>query len=207
MINKVFLVSIAMAVGLGGCLSSVLPDPAPADSIYRLSKVTDTVPAVDGATIVRIDRPTAPKALMGIKVVVSPDGRRLAHAGQARWAQAIPDLIQTSFFEELGTRSRIVAVLPSSGARTDSRIHITVRNFQARFDNGPESAPLAIVQYSATLSDAATRNLIGTYDVRKTSRAYTPSVSAIVEAQDKANTEALAEIADWLEGLLVETAS
>lgn len=193
------MAGVALMLGLGGCLSSVLPEPAPADSIYRLTPISQTQQPAEDAMVVRVDRPTAPKVLMGQKVVVSPDGRRLAHAGQARWAQAIPDLIQSSFFDMLGTRPGIEAVLPTSGARTDTRVHLTVRNFEAQFDQGPESAPLAIVQYKATLSDAATRNLIGTYDVRKTARAYAPSVSAIVEAQDKANADALAEIADWLE--------
>ncbi|MGJ8563723.1 MAG: ABC-type transport auxiliary lipoprotein family protein [Alphaproteobacteria bacterium] len=195
---------MAVAVLLGGCLSSVLPDPAPADVIYRFKNPGDTVAANVDAIVLRVDRPTAPAALMGHNVVVSPDGQRLATAGKARWAEPVPSLIQNSVFDIFSMRPDIVGVLPTSGARTSHRIHLTVRNFEAQFDRGPESAPLAVVKYSATVSDASTRNLVGTYEVRKAVRADAASVSGIVFAQDEANREAINEIADWAAKLLGE---
>lgn len=187
---------------LSGCLSSVLPDPAPADTIYRLSTASAAVPAAPEALIVRVDRPAASKALQGRNVVVSPDGRRLAIAGQARWEEALPSMIQASILDSMAARSGLVAILPTSGARTEYRMHLTVRHFEAQFDQGESSAPLAVVQYGVTLSDAANRNLLGTYDARQTRRASSLSVSAIVEAKDAANQAALSEINDWIEQTL-----
>ncbi len=194
-------VLVPAALLSAGCLSSIIPDPAPANTMYRLSTTGDVVmPAVD-ALVFRIDRPTAPAALMGTDVIVSPDGQRLASASQAQWSENIPSLIQTSFFNMLSTRKDIVGVLPASGARSLYRAHLTVRNFEAQFDNGDKSAPLAVVHYTATVSDAASRDLIGTFDVRKTQRASAPNLSAIIKAQTRANDAALSDIADWMEGL------
>jgi len=108
-------------------------------------------------------------------------------------------MLQNSFVDVLAERSGLVGVIPSSGARTDTRVHLTIKSFEARFDQGEGSAPMAVVHYAATLSNASNRNLLGTYDVKKAVRATDIRVSTIVEAMDNANQQALNEIADWLE--------
>ncbi|WP_371398326.1 ABC-type transport auxiliary lipoprotein family protein [Fretibacter rubidus] len=192
---------------LSGCVSSILPDPAPADIVYRLSTQTASVAANADAAVMRVDRPAVSKALRGEDIVISPDGRRLAVAEQARWAEALPDLIQDSMLDVLSARADLVGVLPTSGARTEYRVHLTVRSFESNFDNGQGSAPLATVHYAVTFSNSSTRALLGTYDVRKTQRASSFSVPAIVEAQDSANLEALTEVADWISDVLSKTRS
>jgi len=187
-----------VALSLGGCVS-ILPDPAPAEAIYRLSLAQQNVPQGPTATVVRIDRPSAPSIFETQDILVSPDGRRLASASGAMWSEAIPVMIQSSFLDVLGQRAELVGVIPSSGARTDTRVHLTVKRFEAQFDQGEERAPLAVVHYSVSLSNASNRNLLGSYDVNKTVRASEARVSTIVEAMDKANREALNAVADWLE--------
>ena len=196
-----------MALPLSACVSNILPEPAPADVVYRLSTETTAVAANPNAAVMRVDRPAVSKALRGQDIVISPDGRRLAVAEQARWAEALPDLIQDSMLDVLSARANLVGVLPTSGARTEYRVHLTVRNFEAHFDNGQGNAPLATVHYAVTFSNSSTRELLGTYDVRKTQRASSFSVPAIVEAQDTANLAALTEVADWMSGVLSKTAS
>ena len=78
-------------------------------------------------------------------------------------------------------------------------MHLTVKGFEAQFDQGESSAPLAVVHYGVTLSNASNRNLLSSYDVRKTIRANEVRVSEIVRAMDTANQQALSEIIDWLE--------
>lgn len=200
--NKLIITPLALAgLALSGCLSSVLPDPAPAAVIYRLSSAGEAAAPSQDAVVMRIDRPLAPSALSGVGVVVSPDGRRLATAQQARWSEGIPAMVQGSFFNVLSARSDIVGILPASGARSLYRAHLTITDFQAEFDQGETNAPLAVVQYTASVADSKSRDLVGTLTVKKTVRADSPRVSAIVNAQDQANAQALAEIADWIEGL------
>jgi len=188
----------ATLTALSGCVS-LLPDPAPADVVYRLSASNEGVQQSSIAKIIRIDRPRAASVFQGQDVVVSPDGRRLAFASQARWAESIPDMVQNSFVDVLAERSGLVGVIPSSGARTDTRVHLTIKSFEARFDQGEGAAPMAVVHYAATLSNASNRNLLGTYDIKETVRSSDIRVSTIVEAMDKANQQALNAIADWLE--------
>jgi len=192
------LTSAVALLALSGCVS-LLPEPAPADVVYRLSASNEGVPQSADAKVIRIDRPRAASVFQGQDVVVSPDGRRLASAAQAKWAEAIPDMIQNSFVDVLAERAGLVGVIPSSGARTDTRVHLTIKSFEARFDQGEGNAPLAVVHYAATLSNASNRNLLGTYDVKKTVRSSDIRISTIVEAMDNANQQALGVIADWLE--------
>jgi len=188
----------AVTFAFSGCVS-LLPAPAPADVVYRLSAANEGVPQSPNAKVIRIDRPKAANVLQGRDVVISPDGRRLASASQAKWAESIPDMIQNSFVDVLAERADLVGVIPSSGARTDTRVHLTIKSFEARFDEGEDLAPMAVVHYAATLSNASNRNLLGTYDVKKTVRSSDIRVSTIVEAMDNANKQALNAIADWLE--------
>ena len=181
-----------------GCVS-LLPDPAPADVVYRLSTSNEGVPQSPAAKVIRIDRPRASSVFQGQNVVVSPDGRRLASAAQAKWAEPIPDMVQNSFVDILAQRPGLVGVIPSSGARTDTRVHLTIKSFEARFDQGEGTAPMAVVHYAVTLSNASNRNLLSTFDVKKMVRSSDIRVSTIVEAMDNANQQALNEITDWLE--------
>ena len=108
-------------------------------------------------------------------------------------------MVQNSFVDILAQRPSLVGVIPSSGARTDTRVHLTIKSFEARFDQGEGTAPMAVVHYAVTLSNASNRNLLSTFDVKKMVRSSDICVSTIVEAMDNANQQALNEITDWLE--------
>ncbi len=205
MIKKLALVTGAVSLLFGGCLSSIIPEPAPAATIYRLSVPGEAVRPSPDAVALRLDRPSAPKSLLGQSIVVSPDGQRLASASGAKWSQSIPALIQYSFYDVLSRRQAIEAILPASGARSEYRAHLTLRNFEAQFDQGESAAPLAIVEYTVTVAKSATRDLIGTRTIRKTARAAGPNVSYIVDAQNRANQDALNDIADWIESLEIDS--
>lgn len=185
------------AVFLTAC--SVLPKPAPADTIYRLGTFSDAVKASPDATVIRVDRPGAPLVFQTRDVVVSPDGQRLASAAQAKWAEAMPTLVQTALVDVFSTNPNLIGVLPASGARADRRVQLTIKNFEAQFDNGPDAAPLAIVRYTVTYANASNRALLGTYEVKKTQRARAKNVSQIVQAISSANEAALTDIANWLQ--------
>jgi len=143
---------------MSGCISSVLPEKEEAKKVYRLTTLSDTVTPLSTAHIIRVDRPAAPKHLSRNAIVVSPDGRRLAIASGGEWAEPIPNLVQSAFLDVISSRNDLIGILPTSGARTTERVHLTLRNFEAEFDQGTDRAPLIIVQYSVTLSDAGNRN-------------------------------------------------
>lgn len=187
----------AATLALSGC--SILPKPAPPDIVYRLSLDGDSVTPLPNAEILQVDRPSATSIFNSTSIVVSPDGRRLSSVSEARWPEAIPLMIQEAFVDALRRSPNVIGVLPSSGARTDTRLHITIKNFEAQFDQGPDAAPLAVVRYTAEIANASDRKLIGTFSTRQTLRAKEGRVSSIVEAMEIANNKAMLEVVEWIE--------
>ncbi|GLQ19300.1 ABC-type transport auxiliary lipoprotein family protein [Algimonas porphyrae] len=190
-----FLLAIATSA-LAGC--SIIPDPAPADIIYRLSLSGESVPASPNATVIRVDRPSATSVFNTRSIVVSPDGRRLSTAAQAQWPEGTPSMLQEALIDALSRNPDLIGVLPQSGTRTDTRVHLTIKNFEAQFDRGETAAPLAVVRYTATLANAADRRLLDTFVTRHEVRADASRVSAIVMAIEKANDAAMKDIVDWI---------
>jgi len=115
----------------------------------------------------------------------------------------MPSLIQSAFVDVLATRPNLVGVIPASGARTNQRVQLTIKNFEAQFDNGTDAAPLAVIRYSVTYANSSNRALLGTYDVKAVKRAKSTNVANIVEAISIANNEALMDVAKWVESQAV----
>jgi len=192
------LMIIALSASLSACVS-ILPDPAPAPSVYRLASGVNAVTAAANAEIIRIDRPSSTQIFNSSDIVITEDGQKLSAVAQAQWSEATPIIIQNTMIGALEGSSQFVGLMPTSGARTETRLHLVIKNFEANFDKGLESAPLAIVDYRVTYARADDRKLIGTHSVRKTVRAQSINVSSIVAAIEDANDAAMSDIVRWLE--------
>jgi ABC-type uncharacterized transport system auxiliary subunit len=107
-------------------------------------------------------------------------------------------MVQNTFVNLLSNSEGLIGVLPSSGVRSDIRISITIKRFEAYFDNGKSNAPLTIVHLSSTLSNASDRAFIGIHDTMKIERSKDNKVSSIVKSINKGNAAAISEIIDWL---------
>lgn len=188
--------------GISAC-TSILPQPKPAPTVYRLSIPTSTTPSeVKESTVVNIEFPQASRALSGTDIVLSPDGRRLTAAAGASWSEPVPNQIRNVLIETLGKYEKVTGVIPKGGTRAPYRLNMQIHRFEAEFDNGEEGAPDAIVQIYVTLTDTNTRRLVGVHSVNTSARANTKTVSSIVEAQDTATREAMNDISAWLDDLL-----
>ena len=200
------MIRSSLIVSLGFCLSacSIIPNPAPPNVTYRLSLSGEAVPLNEDAVVIRVDRPSAISVFNTPSIVISPDGRRLSTAAQAEWPENTPNMLQEAMVDAFAMSPSIIGVLPESGTRTDTRIHLTIKNFEAQFDQGEDSAPLAIVRYTVTLANATDRQLISTFETKQTSRAREARVSAIVEALDVSNSKAMREIVEWVESVNAE---
>jgi len=197
MISRICLI-LAASAALSACVS-LLPDPKPAQSIYRLATSVPPVSPAANAEIIRVDRPTATQLLSTRDIVVTDGGQKLSAVAQAKWAEVTLVLIQGVLVEALEGSPQFVGLNPLTGAKTTTRVHLVVKNFEANFDRGPQSAPLAVVHYSATYTRSDDRALLGTHTVRKTMRASSINVSSIVSAIEQANDEAMSDIVSWLE--------
>lgn len=200
------LMILSLSASLSACVS-ILPDPAPAPSVYRLASSSNAVAAAANAEIIRIDRPAATQIFNSSDIVVTEDGQKLSAVAQAKWSEATPIIIQNAMIGALEGSSQFVGLIPTSGARTQTRLHLVIKNFEANFDQGLKSAPLAIVDYRVTYARADDRKLLGTHSVRKTVRAQSINVSSIVAAIEDANDAAMSDIVSWLEGQKANRAS
>ncbi|MEP4052420.1 MAG: ABC-type transport auxiliary lipoprotein family protein [Litorimonas sp.] len=198
MMSRTLMILVA-TVSLSACVS-ILPDPAPAPSVYRLATSAQPVDKAATAEIIRVDRPAATQIFNSSDIVVTHGGQKLSAIAQAKWSEATPVLIQDAMIDALESSPQFIGLIPTSGARTETRVHLVVKNFEANFDNGPESAPLAVVQYRVTYARADDRSLLGTHSVRETVRASSINVSSIVSAIEQANDAAMVDIVAWLEG-------
>ncbi|NNE58369.1 MAG: hypothetical protein HKN36_09695 [Hellea sp.] len=188
------------ALLLSSCMS-ILPEPAPAKSVYRLTNTVEQVDPSPNALQLRVDTPSAARLLGSRQIIVSPDATRMAVAAGTEWADALPNLAQQAFIETLNGRSDIVGVIPIAGARTNYRIHMNIDHFEALFDQGETSAPMVIITYSVTLAHSGTRELLGSKKFQRTRRANSIAISSIIPAMNTANNEVLSDIADWISAL------
>ena len=192
------LLTLAVSAGLSGCLS-ILPDPAPAPAVYRLASSAQPTDKRANAELIRVDRPTSTQVFNSSDIVVTKDGQKLSTIAKAKWSQATPDLIQEAMISALEGSPQFIGLVSISGAKTETRLHLYVKNFEANFDNGSDNAPLAVVQYRVTYARGIDRKLFGTHNVRKTVRASSINVSSIVAAIEDANDAAMTDIVTWLE--------
>ena len=192
------LMILTAAVSLSACVS-LLPNPAPAPSVYRLDTRVEIASKAVTAEIIRVDRPTSPQIYNATDIIVTQDGQKLSTIAQAKWSEATPSVIQNAMIDALGSSSQFIGMSPMAGAQAKTRLHLEVKNFEASFDRGPTSAPLAVVHYRVTYARADDRSLIGTHLVRETMRASSINVSSIVSAIERANGAAMTDIVSWLE--------
>lgn len=197
MISRPLLIT-ALCTALTGCVS-ILPDPAPAPSVYRLETSAQPAAKLANAEIVRVDRPSATQIFNSSDIVVTQGGQKLSAIALAKWSEVTPVVIQSAMIDALESSPQFIGLIPTSGARTNTRLHLSVKNFEANFDNGPESAPMAVVQYRVTYANASDRELLGTYMVRETVRADSINVSSIVAAIETANDAAMLKVVKWME--------
>ena len=200
------LVIIGLSSGLAGCIS-LLPSPKPAAVVYRLDTDLSAVAPNATAEVVRVDRPTAPLIYGSSNIIATVDGKTLTSVALSNWSESMPFIVQNSLVTALEGSAEFVGVTPTSGARTQTRVHLTIGNFEANFDNGEDAAPLAVVKYRVTYARADDRELIGTYNVSQTHRADSINVSSIVDAMETANQAAMVDVVNWLQTQRRNTAS
>ena len=201
MMRRIFVLPTAAALLLGGCLSSILPEPAPPPAVYRLDVPTETAQKRNGATVVRVDNPSGARTFNTRDVLVITSSGTLSSASGAQWADTIPQLVQDAALAAMARSPDYISVIPVAGTRADIRVHIDIRDFAAVYDQGDLSPPMARTRLSATMAEASTRKFLGSFDVTGEARAQDNRVSAIVDAQSAATRDAMDQIVAWMESV------
>ena len=203
---RILLTCVAAASLLGGCLSSLLPDPGDAPLVYRLIDPAAGQGKVPGAAVVRVDNVSSPSTYKTNDILLLTADGTLSAASGARWSDDIPEILQDAMLTRLANSDEFIGIIPVAGARSSLRLHLDTREFAASYLEGDLAPPTAVVHVYATVSEAASRNFVGSFDSVARVRAVDNRVSAIVDAQSVATEQALDAVVEWMENLPITDA-
>lgn len=191
------LVVTAAALSLSACIS-LFPKSKPA-TLYRFDGRSAEVaaPAASSAGAqIGILRATSlfNRAAAGDRIL-TVTGDQVAYIAEARWASpavSLWDEAAAQAFDLNAGAARIVH--RGEAARFDYAMRLDVRNFEAVYDRGPESAPEVLVRAQLSLTRPGDQTLVEDRTLEARVRAGDNRVSAIVAAFDQAVGQVLTEV-------------
>jgi cholesterol transport system auxiliary component len=190
------LAAAALALSLTGCVS-LLPKAEPAQ-LYRFEARVQAPESMAQSSFTVLKAPTSFARAAAGDGILTATGGEAAYIGGARWvspAAALFDEATTRAFQDAGGPARLIG--RGEIGRADGYLKLDVRTFETRYDQGPKAAPKVVIEISAAL----TRNdqsLVGTRTITVEARAADNRVGPIVQAYDKALSEALGKLVLWV---------
>jgi len=176
---------------LGGC--GIIPrvnDPIP---LYTLSAVTHfdrSLPKVDWQLV--IGTPVASADLDTTRIALTRSPGVVEYFAKGAWADNAPILLQDKLIESFEASGAIVAVgRDAVGLRPDYVLQSELRDFQAEFTGG---TPTAHVRLAGKLVRMPDRRIIASIAIEQKVAAAGGSLPEIVDAFDRAASEAFQEV-------------
>lgn len=187
---------LAAALTLAGC-GGILPKPAPAPALYRLTAASD-FPAgrVALPTQLQIEVPSAEAGLDTTRIALSRSATTLDYFADAAWTDQLPLVLQAQLLASFQNAHRLVALAGSgSAARGDVILAIDLRHFEAQYDgSGP---PQWRIELNADLVSALDRKVIATRLFAASTAVPQNNMTAIVDSADQAWRGVATQIVDW----------
>lgn len=192
----------AAAIGLAGLLAgcvSVIPKSEPVQ-LYTFEGVADP-PAATGAPTSRpfdVMRGIGGfnRAAAGDRILTT-NGTQVAYIAKARWvapAIVLFDQAVSRAFDDSGGSARLLG--RGQVGKSEYVLRLDVRDFEARYENGPKSAPVILIRVRASLTDAQ-RALVGDRMFEVRVPATDNRVHAIAGAFDQAVGRVVGELVAW----------
>jgi cholesterol transport system auxiliary component len=184
-----------LALALGGCVS-VLPKTKPAQ-LYRFGAAEGAPAAQPPGPAVIARGPVSFEAGASTDRILTLTGQSAAYIAGARWIAPAPTLFEEALIHAFQAQGAPpLAERPGIGHPAFS-LTLDVQAFEARYDQGPDAAPEAVVQIKATLIRVDDRNVVAEQLISSSSRASDNRVGAIVQAYDAATRDALTKLVAW----------
>jgi len=189
----------ALALSLAGCIS-LLPKSKPAQ-LYRFGEnhvtAPDPAPPTTSAVGVFWGGGAFQRESAGDRILTIT-GQKAAYVAGVRWVAPADVLFQQSVeraFEAKGGPVRLI----QRGARGSTQyvLRMDVRNFEARYDGGPNAAPTVLIRVHAALVRDRDSQLVSAEVFEATARAQDNRVGAIVQAYDEALAQVLDKAVAW----------
>ena len=185
-----------LAFALAGCsvLGGGQRDPVTIYSPQTVAQPDPSWPQVDWQ--LAIARPTAQRLLDSPRIGVRPVPGELQVYRGAAWAQPATDMLEASVLRVLEDSGRIAGVARlASGLRSDYRLAMDVRRFEADYAGGP--LPAATIEISATLLDSRDQRIVARRTFERAQPAGATDVASVAAAFDQALASISSEIAGW----------
>jgi len=186
----------ACAVALSGCIS-LLPKSKPAQ-LYRFgpSSAATQGPAPASARAVAVYRTNG--TFQGESAddrMLTVIGGKAAYIAQSRWVAPAAVLFDEAVSGAFDA-SPVRLIARGQQGRYAYALRLDVRNFEARYDAGPDAAPTVVVRVHAALNKAD-QSMVAEEIFEARAPAGSNRVGEIVAAYNKALGEVLNKIVRW----------
>lgn len=129
--------------------------------------------------------------------ILTTDGEKVAYIAKARWvapAAILFDQALSSAFDDSGGAARLIS--RGQVGRAVYVLRLDVRDFEARYENGPNAAPVVLIRARASLT-GEDRAVVGDKMFEVRTPAADNRIGAIAQAFDKAVGQFMGELVAW----------
>jgi cholesterol transport system auxiliary component len=188
---RIAIVAAAAALS-AGCFGS-LKEPVPQPLVYRIEAPKVAAGAAVAADL-KIDVGQVAPGLDSSGIATRWPGQRLDYVAGARWAEVLPQLLESALVESLQDSGRLRSVQGDFGRfRATHTLVVEVRRFEADYTSG--GLPVAQVELTATIGKMD-RRVLASFTVAASESAAENRQTALVAALDTAFARAAADLAD-----------
>jgi cholesterol transport system auxiliary component len=197
------------ALALSGCVS-LLPKGKPAH-LYRFGQTMSAgqAPAAAAPAVAKVGVLRANASFQQESAgdrILTITGEKAAYVGETRWvspAAVLWDQAVTRAFEDNNAPVQLVA--RGEASRADYALRIDVRNFETRYDDGPETTPAVLIRIRAVLTNNQDRDHPAERIFEIRAPAASNRVTSIVPAYDKAVADILNQLTSWANAQVAPT--
>jgi cholesterol transport system auxiliary component len=189
---------VALAALLSACVS-VLPKSDPVQ-LYSFSGSLATPPPQAAAQGKPFDvmkgMGSFSRPASGDRILTT-DGAKVAYIAKARWAApavVLFDQALSNAFDDSGGPARLLS--RGQVGRALYVLRLDVRNFEARYENGPNAAPVVLIRVRASLT-GDDQAVVGDKMFEVRTPAADNRIGPIAEAFDKAVSQFMGELVAW----------
>ena len=189
----------ACALALTGCIS-LFPKSKPV-YLYRFGQTAAATEAAPAAAAGRVGvfraNGTFQAEAAGDRML-TVTGQEAAYIAESRWvapASVLFDAAVLRAFDNDPGRTRLIS--RGEPADTDYLLRLDMRNFETRYEAGPELPPTVVVRLRAAMTRGGAQSLVADRIFEAKVVAGDNRVSAIAAAYDRAVMDILGELVGW----------
>jgi cholesterol transport system auxiliary component len=188
------IMTLAVSLGLGGCVS-LFPKADPAQ-LYRFDAPEAQAVTVS-PTLSVLRGPTGFTRAAASDRILTVNGAESAFIKGGRWEAPAAILFDEALAEAFDASTQVRLTTRGEPAPTDGVLRTDVRTFEARYLQGMEASPTAVVEVRVTVSSGRDPNIVTSRMFRAEQQASENRLGPIVQAYDAAVDKVLGEIVTW----------